>query len=243
MRGGAVVDEAEDEGGGFVGEGFDVVGFEDDLGGFVAGGFGGDLGCGGEPVGGCDGGGGGVDGGEEFGGAEGVVLEEAVGGGDLDGGGVLAAEEDGLLGAAGEVAEFGVLDGGEFGGCLGEYGRGEVRGVEVVQGASDAVRGFEQVAVGDHHGAAAGQVRLGDRVHHLGEVLAFLLAAPAFGVGFQGVGGAGGVGVGAPGGVGEQGEGARQGQERARVRAAGRASMRVARSPSPVPQVAISSRR
>ncbi|RAJ32044.1 hypothetical protein K353_05920 [Kitasatospora sp. SolWspMP-SS2h] len=59
VRAGGVLDEAEDDGGGLVGECFDSVCFEDDLGGVFAGGFGG---------------------GEQFGGAEGVLLEEPVGG-------------------------------------------------------------------------------------------------------------------------------------------------------------------
>jgi hypothetical protein len=71
-----------------VGEGFDVVGCQDDLDGLVSGGLRGDLGRGGEPVGRGDGGRGGVDDGEEIG--------------------------------------------------LGEFGVGEV-----VEGAADAVRGFE----------------------------------------------------------------------------------------------------
>ncbi|KIQ64610.1 hypothetical protein TR51_10225 [Kitasatospora griseola] len=137
------------------GEGFDVVGFEEHGGGGVSGGFGGDFGCGCEPVG-CGDGGGGVGLGEQCRGAEGVLFEEVVGGGDLGGGGAFAAEEDGLAGAAGEVAEFGVLHGGEFGGGFGEDGGGEVRIVEGVQGAAGAVGGFDQGAVFDVEHAVLG---------------------------------------------------------------------------------------
>ncbi|WP_152644958.1 hypothetical protein [Kitasatospora griseola] len=61
-----------------------------------------------------DSGGGGVGLGEQCRGAEGVLFEELVGGGDLEGGGAFAAEEDGLAGAAGEVAEFGAPHGDCF---------------------------------------------------------------------------------------------------------------------------------
>ncbi len=164
--------------------------------------LGSDLGRGGEPVRRRDGGRGGVDGGEQLGRAEGVLLQELVGGGDLDGGGVLAAEEHGLLGAAGEVAELGALHRAELQGGLGQDRLRQGLVAEVVQGASDAVGGFDQRAVGDHHRAAVRQVRFGDRVGDLAEGLAFLLSAPALAVGLQRDGGAGRVGVGAPGGVG-----------------------------------------
>ncbi|WP_328952973.1 hypothetical protein [Kitasatospora purpeofusca] len=49
--------------------------------------------------------------GQEAGASAGTM--EPVGGGDLEGGGVLAAEWDSRLGATGEVAEFGIPDGGE----------------------------------------------------------------------------------------------------------------------------------
>ncbi|MFD7413049.1 hypothetical protein [Kitasatospora purpeofusca] len=84
----------------------DVVGLQDHPGGVVSGGLCGDLGRRGEPVGRGDGGRGGVDGRVELGGAERVLFQQAVGG-DLGGGGILAAQQDGLLTAAAEVAEFG----------------------------------------------------------------------------------------------------------------------------------------
>ncbi|MER7670181.1 hypothetical protein ABTY61_17150 [Kitasatospora sp. NPDC096128] len=63
---------------------------------------------------------------------------------DTIGGGAFAAEEDGLSGAAGEAAEFGVLHGGELGADFGEDGVGEVRVADGVQGAAGAVGGFDQ---------------------------------------------------------------------------------------------------
>ncbi|WP_380280432.1 hypothetical protein [Kitasatospora purpeofusca] len=107
-------------------EGLDVVGLLDDVDGVVSGDVGDDLGRGDEPVRRGDGGRGGVDRGEQLGPAEGVLFQESVGGCDLDGGGILTAEQDGLLRAAGQVAELGVLDGGELGGGLGEDDLGEV---------------------------------------------------------------------------------------------------------------------
>ncbi|MGW3230855.1 hypothetical protein [Kitasatospora sp. NPDC001095] len=190
-----------------MGEGFDVVGLQDDLDGVVSGGVSCDLGRG-------DGGGGGVDGGGELGRTERVLLQEAVCGGDLDGRGIHTVQEDGLLGSLGQVAEFGALHGGELGRGLGEDGLGEVGVVEFVEGPADAVRGLDQAAVGDDHRAAAGEVRLGDRARDLAEGLAFLLAAPALSVGLQGAGGAGRVGVGAPQGVGQLGERSGQAQKR-----------------------------
>lgn len=110
VRGGTVLDEAEDEGGGLMGECLDIVGLQDDPGRVVSGGLCGDLGRGGQPVGCGDGGRGRVDGGEELRRPDRVLLQEAVGGG-LDGGGVLPAQQDGLLRASGEVTEFGAFDG------------------------------------------------------------------------------------------------------------------------------------
>ncbi|MFJ8629052.1 hypothetical protein ACIRD3_40230 [Kitasatospora sp. NPDC093550] len=140
----------------------------------------------------------------QFGGAELVLLEDVVGG-DLDGGGVLAPEENRLLGATGQIAVLGTRHGDELGCDLSEDCLREVRIVEVVQSASDAVGGFDQATVGDDHGAAAGEMRLGDRVGDLAADFALLLATPALGVGLQRAGGAGGVGVGAPNDIGRLG--------------------------------------
>ncbi|MFE4360349.1 MULTISPECIES: hypothetical protein [Streptomycetaceae] len=54
-----------------------------------------------------------------------------------------------MPGAAGEVAEFGVLHCGEFGGGPGEDGVGEVRVADCVQGTAGALGGFGQEAVFD----------------------------------------------------------------------------------------------
>ncbi|KDN82315.1 hypothetical protein KCH_58220 [Kitasatospora cheerisanensis KCTC 2395] len=74
----------------------------------------------------------------QFGGAEGVLLEETVGRRDLDGGGFLPAEEHGQLGSAGEVAEFGAFCCREFEGGLGKDGLFRRFGAETVEGTSDA---------------------------------------------------------------------------------------------------------
>ncbi|NQE72669.1 hypothetical protein NG2371_07162 [Nocardia gamkensis] len=189
----------EDEGGGLDLECFDVVGFGDDIGGGYAGGLSGDFGGGVEPVRRGDGGGGGVEFGEQFDAAERVGAQECVGGVDLGRGDVGAGQFDGLAGAGGEVAAFGGFDGFLFGAYFGGDGVEQGVVVDVVQGASDAVGGFDDAAVGDEQSFVGGQVGAAQSGFDFFEVPAFFGAAPCFAVGDVGVArGAGRVGVGAP---------------------------------------------
>jgi hypothetical protein len=129
----SVGEQLEDGGRCGDGECFDVIGLLDGCRGRDAGEVFDDVGCCGEPVGRGDGGCGRVVVEEQVVGAEGVCGEELVGGGHLDGGDVFAAEGDRLLGAAGEVAELGPLDGGEFRLDVGDDRCGEVGRCELVQ--------------------------------------------------------------------------------------------------------------
>jgi hypothetical protein len=69
-------------------------------------------------------------------------VQESVGGVHLQRAGVRAREQDGLLGAGGQVAELCTFDRGQFAARLGEHCVEQGGLVDAVHGAPDPVRGF-----------------------------------------------------------------------------------------------------
>lgn len=149
---------------------------------------------------GGDGGGRGVEVGEQLRTTERVAAQQRICGGDLNRRSVLAGQQHCLPAPPCEVAEFGFRFVGDD--C------GELSVPESVECASDPVSGFDEGTAGDDQAAVVvGEVRFPHCLERFGEGIALMLSAPAFAVGLQARTGRGGMRVRAPGGLREIPEG------------------------------------